>query len=790
MILIVLGCAWLAGMLLGSCISVPLPLAGTGIIPFLTLPFLRRHRKYAVLAGLSLILLFSGAWYYRVTLSSDTENSLARYNDTGTVELRGTVARYPERKNTGTRFHFQADAVKIDGKWQDVSGTALIFVPFFTGYDYGDELLLEASLHRPQKLDDFDYETYLAVKGIYAVAWNPHIEILSKGKGAAPVRWMYAFRNGCAGVIGRVIPEPQASLVTGILLGMKGGIQESTRQAFSITGTSHILAISGLHLGIIAGIAVTLGLRIFGRRGFLYVWLALAVIWLYALLSGMNPPVVRAAIMVTLYLAAEFFGRQRGSLSALVIAAAVMAGCTPRLLWDASFQMSFAAMAGLIFLFPPIQSLGNRLIPERFHTHNRLMSLLTTVIDSLGVSAAAVCAVWPLTAGYFGVISPAGALATFVTLPALPVIIFSGLLCGAAGLLFLPLGQVIGWIAWLAASWILLAVDLFSKLPALESVTVRPVLIIVYYACLLGAAWYVNRKLKNTETEEPAFTRVSLMKDNAVIVALSVLAVFSLVSVASMPDRLLHVSFLDIGQGDAILISKGTRQILVDGGPTPDAVMVKLGEQMPFWDRTIDLVILTHPDADHLTGLLEVIARYRVGQVACSDIGSDSLLYHRFCSLLEEKNIGRIVIDSGDRITLGQDVVLSVFNPSGESAGKNIDNDSVVLSVTTGSVSFLLTGDIPAETEIALLSSRLVTKCTVLKVAHHGSSTSSSPEFLNVVRPDTAVISCGRDNPFGHPVPEVIDRLERTGALVYRTDVLGTIEYVTDGNTLRMLSSE
>jgi competence protein ComEC len=246
---------------------------------------------------------------------------------------------------------------------------------------------------------------------------------------------------------------------------------------------------------------------------------------------------------------------------------------------------------------------------------------------------------------------------------------------------------------------------------------------------------------------------------------------------------------LDVGQGDAILIRQGNFEVLVDGGPSPQAISLALGKNLPFWDRTIDLVVLTHPHDDHLAGLVEVLRRYRVEQVleppAIEDDSMDYTpdLYAEWRRLIAEKGIQTITAQAYQELRCGQ-IVMEVLNPPAESltgTQSDVDNNGVVLEVRVGDISFLLTGDLMAEGEQELIMNRMLSNCTVLKVAHHGSKTSSSQGFLNVVRPQAAVISVG-ENDYGHPSAAVLDRLK--GLMFYRTDEDGAITFFTDGMSL------
>ena len=259
------------------------------------------------------------------------------------------------------------------------------------------------------------------------------------------------------------------------------------------------------------------------------------------------------------------------------------------------------------------------------------------------------------------------------------------------------------------------------------------------------------------------------------------------------PDDRVHVYFLDVGQGDATLIKQGNIDILIDGGPSPQAIDTELGKRLPFWDRSIELVVLTHPHADHLAGLVEVLSRYQVGEVlypalATSDEWEyDKPLFDEWLRLISEKNIKSVLAQAYQELSVG-DIVIDVLNPPASpltGTESDIDNNSVVLQVRAGDISFLITGDLMWEGEQELAYERLLPQSTVLKVAHHGSDTSTTDEFLNVLMPQIAVISVGV-NDYGLPKAEVVDRLAgRLGAAnIYRTDEDGTIEFVTDGRRL------
>ncbi len=802
MSLIYLSCAWLAGIFLGASFNLPLAFVFTGLIPLPLLLLTHPHRKPIILTSLCLVAFFGGAVYFPSSLPRADEQHLQFYNDRGAVEIKGLVDRDPEPGDKTTHLQLSASEIRLAGEWHKVSGTALLFVPGYPAYSYGDVLRVKGELNKPSQLDDFNYEEYLAHQEIYSTMLYPKIEVLETGQSFKPLVWVYSLRNRLSQTLTSVLPEPQAALAQGVILGMRGNIPSSVQADFSRSGTAHILAVSGQNLTIVAGILLSLGIWLFGRRRHIYIWLALGIIWLYALLTGMQPPILRAAIMSSLFLTAELLGRQRSAGTALVLAAAVMVGISPQVLWTASFQMSFMAMAGLIFISPRLQSSGRKAVSAVLGEEGVAVPVANFVTDSFSTTLGALIALWPLIAYYFGIVSWVAPVANFFALPAMPGIIITGALAGGLGVFVLPAAQVIAWLAWLFLSYLLLVVKIFAIITPVE-LEFNVTLIWVYYTVLALVIWLiVNRQrwvnLMPGITDrlksgiDKSFNLVARLPRKWVLPPLLVVAILAWLTSASMPDDNLHVSFLYVGQGDAILIQKGSQQILVDGGPSPQALASGLGREMPFWDRTIDLVVSTHPDADHITGLVEVLQRYRVGQVLYPDLeyNSPGTFYNEWLGLIRAKNIKYTLAQAGQQIDFGDGIIAEVLNPrkpflSGTEAEVD-NNNSVVLRLEMGEVSFLLTADIQEPAELELIAGRANLTSTVLKVAHHGSVTSTSTQFLAVVNPRLAVISVGAGNSFGHPNAAVMDRLKQQLGQedTYRTDEHGTIEFITDGERL------
>jgi competence protein ComEC len=801
--LIYLSAAWVTGIYLGSKIALPWGIIFIGLIPLCLIPFLVQYKKHLLIAGFCLFALLGGCIRFQSSLPVINEQHIQFYDEKGTVEIEGMVCTEPETRNTTSVLQLSANEIQIEGTKREISGKALVRVPRYNEYHYGDILKVTGDLETPPQFDDFDYRGYLARQGIYSVINYPAIETIETGKGFKPLAWIYSLRNRLSQSLSIALPEPQASLAQGILLGVRGNIPFSLQEAFSRTGTAHLLAISGLHLSIIIGILLSAAIWLFGRRYSIYIWIAFLAIWLYALFTGMRPPVVRGAVMGSMFLLAEYLGRQRSASTALAFAAAVMVGIEPQILWDASFQLSFMAMAGLIFLSPYFQTWIRKGIAVTVGREGPAASLCNFVADCFAVTLAAILATWPVITYYFGVVSFVGLPATFFALLALPGIIITSALVAVVGLLAPFVAQLLGWIAWLFLSYFILVVQVFDALPfsSAKLSNIQIWQIWIYYASLFAIMAAINyrRKLadffhltasKISPSVSSASTLASKFPKKWIISPLLIATLLVWVAFLNMPDDRLHISILDIGQGDAILIQTPNRQdILIDGGPSPQAIGLELGRKLPFWDRTIDLLILTQPQADHVTGLIEVLQKYKVQQIIEPGITYSSATYQQWLKLVSDNEVKHITGHAGQEINLGSGIKIEVLHPSSpllQDTSDDIDNNGMVLRLSWNQVSFLFTADIGHEAEWYLIAQRANLKSTALKVAHHGSQTSTSPQFLAVVNPEVAAISVGASNRFGLPNSEVLNRLtERVGSdRVYLTSTHGTIEFITDGERL------
>ena len=732
------------------------------------------------------------------------------------AEVSATVRITDAPTPSGGRYRFRAQATdNPDGSPTHVpAGTNLLVHalppdalvsqrsgPFLR---YGDTLRLSGSLERPEPIGDFDYAAWLESQRIAGVMWARHVEPISTGDGFKPAALLHRVRTELADAIGNGIPAPQSGLAQALLLGIRTELPHEVKDSFRTAGMSHLLAISGLHVGIVMALTLAAASALAGRNHPLAVAVSLLVVWAYAVLSGLDPPVTRAAIMGSLFLSQGLLGRGMRGLTALLLAAALMLAVNPSLLSGLSFQLSFTAMAGVILAMPLIAGLTAAVSAPLSASGPWLARwsqyALSLLIASVVVSTTTTLATLPLVAWHFGEIPLMSVPATVLAMPAMPAALLGAMATALAGLVATPLAVALGALAWAPLAWLTWVADAMPPL-LLSAPWLTPEAMAAWLAALallavLASSLRMRRAvagLRRRPRWRPGALPALLAGGIPVVAVATLLLVGQLTS--AKPDGLLHVYVLDVGQGDAIfVVTPDGRQMLIDGGPDAQSVMTALAPLLPPGDRALDVVAATHLDRDHVGGLLGLLSRYRAGVVLQSqtaDQSQDATLYPQWQAVLDRHRHPSAIVRAGHHLALGQHVTLAVLHPpaDGPPPGRhhNSNDASAVMRLDYGQISFLLTGDVEADAERRLLATAAANlRADVLKASHHGSRTSTTPAFLAAVNPRTAAVSAGRDNPFGHPHPDVMARLEsHVGPRrVFLTARDGAIEYLSDGKTL------
>lgn len=517
--------------------------------------------------------------------------------------------------------------------------------------------------------------------------------------------------------------------------------------------------------------------RTFGRRWAVYGTIPAVIA--YTILVGGDPPVVRAAVMGCLTLVALQLGRRNDALNALAFTALAMTAARPMALWDVGFQLSFAATLGLILYSAPLQKRTEQFITARIPTAWAKPGI-RWLNGGLVVTLSAQILTLPLTVAYFRNLSPVSLLANLFILPAQPQVMAWGGSALLLGLVWGPLGAPVAWVAWLFAAYTVRVAELFAGLPGASLQVARvPAAVIVGYYVAVAALTSSSARMRRWLS--PALRRWARAVNRWRFAGgIAVITVLVWIAALQMPDGRLHIHFLQVGEGDAVLIrTPAGRTALIDGGSDPARLLSELGKRLPFWDRDIDLVALTHPHADHAGGLIGVLQRYDVGVFVEARSGATPE-YKACIAAIQAKGIPRLEAAPGQRFVLDDGVVLEALFPSPQSDCRSPNDCSLVLRLSMGSASFLFPGDLEEMGQAALLNERDVPPTMVLKVSHHGGATALLDGFLAAVSPQIAVIQSGPRSA-ADPHPTTLRKLESAGAAIWQTRLQGSLEVVTDG---------
>jgi len=551
------------------------------------------------------------------------------------------------------------------------------------------------------------------------------------------------------------------SVAAALVWARREAVPPAVREAFARAGTAHLMAISGFHVGVVGGVLLTI-LGVLGLPPSPRQVLAGLGVWAYVLAIGLPDAAVRAAVLLTLLLLGRLTGRALVPSGALATAFLGFLVLDPGALARPGFQLSFAGAAGLTYGYEPvrhwIQRSGRGRIP-------------VAAANGAAAGVAATLATLPIVAWHFGRVSLLGIPMTLVSAPLL-VLAIPGLFLIL--LLSSPLPAVAGFLA-LGVDWILATLlSLTQGAASLPFASVWvPEPMIVAGLGALGVCGFLAWWL-------PGAGRVSMGPVVAGAVLTGIVLAMPVVGLASRGT--LEVIVLDVGQGDATLIrSPAGRWILVDAGPRTASFDAGESTVVPFLRRrgvgALAFMVLTHPDMDHVGGAAAVLEVVPTGAVLDPGVAAGTDAFLDVLRAAHAKDVPWRIVEAGDSIDL-DGMALRVLAPepgSPEDPREDNNDASVVLEVRFGDFSALLTGDAPSAAELRFAPSILSSRVSVLKVGHHGSATSTSGTLLERALPEVALISVGQRNRFGHPDPEVLERLESAGVEVFRTDEGGDI---------------
>jgi len=764
-----------SGILLGSRLAPAPAIAVIGLLTCLGAAWTAYSLKKNTLSlGLALLAtIFLGANIYAQADNDYERNPIKKLDFSGYADFCGRLYRSPSFGIGRTTLFLRIEKASFQGREVKARGNLRVTVLHPSAYPSplevkaGDRVKVSAQLLSTHNFRNFGGSRMAdlrKVQRIHSQAVAKSALLVEKeprsGRASLP-HLISSLRRAFERQIedhfstaDRTALSQQGAVLEAMLLGERGRMNEETTTALQKSGLFHLIAISGAHIGIIS-VLFFFVLRLFRVPKRVSYLVLIVLLLFYSLLVGGRASVFRATIMALLYLSGKLLWEQTRLLNTVSFSAFVLLLLNPFSLFEPGFEMTYAATLSIILFYPRVSKFLSRL-PLR-------------IGELLALSLTAQLGVLPLLAGFFNRVTFSALL---LNIPAMPLV---GVIMGS-GFVFLALSPPSPAMTALLVPGIKFLVNvflwisrLFDAVPAFSYriPTPPPAVVIGYYLFLLVLLL------------RPRFRGQRLLGFSLFAIFLAVLITYPF---PPRPSPALRITFLDVGQGDSILIEfPGKKKMLVDGGGMPESSF-DIGEQVvsPFlWRRGIkklDYVVLTHAHPDHLNGLVAVARNFRVVEFWEAFSPDRNPAYEELKRSLSEPALQRRVF-RGFKLQEGPVMIEALYPEESAPLTRKVDNDdSLVLRLTADGVSILLAADIGRASEKAIVDDQIIVRSQVLKSPHHGSRTSSSAAFLAAVEPRVAVISAGRGNIYGVPHPEILKRYEAAGMLVLRTDLDGAVE--------------
>ncbi len=787
----------------------------------------------AVLAVLAAVGLAAGG-SRADRLLRETAGSLAREGEGGAVAFTGTVA---ECGAADTGIRLSVDHLTIQRK--DNSEQTLfpkLNVMITTEYEEllpGDRIAVSGEVvfwDPASNPGQFDLQSYYACRNTLCVLSRAQIRVVERGA-MSPARALCLARRRLGAIFERILEERQAKTMEAICLGERALLSQEWKQLYQEGGIAHILAISGLHISLI-GMCLYRLLRRLGAPFALCCAVSGGAVALYVGMTGAAVPAVRALIMFAFWLGAQLSGRKYDMTTAAAAAAVLLLFADARNLTQSSFLLSFGAVLTIALLVPCVQKSVRKAAELRARgvflsggAKGRSVSVLLSGAKGRSVSVLfSGGALWlgtlPITLYFFYQAAPWSILLNLAVVPLMPLLMLCGFSAAAAGLVSLPLGTFLAAPAHYLLALFEFLCHLKEGLPLPLWVAGRPAWwrIALYYGLLLaaglaarrrtekrgGRAWARQKELPQSVDSRRTAKRGGHAGMCSICLLWLVCGILCVRLMSAPIPGELTVTCLDVGQGDAALIRlPGGVSCLVDGGSSSESKLwqYRIGRTVKYYGvRTLDYIFLSHADEDHISGIEEYLQEYEPG-FAGENIHGVTLKnlvlppaagaedFARLRALAREKGIRVLQMEAGGNIagkSSGETWSITCLAPDAAALTGDRNEDSMVLLLQYGAFRMLFTGDLEGEAERRLAESGTELSADVLKVGHHGSGNASSERFLEQVQPRLAVISCGEDNPYGHPAPGTVARLQNVGCRILQTSLGGAVTIESDGDTYRV----
>jgi len=775
-------------------------------------PFLKKDFLVPIILFFALGYLLIQPW----TSPHFPSNHIIHFTDSNKWKIVGTIDQSVEKIKHRQKFILSAETLEEKNNKFCVTGKIRVTV---TGDEpvlsFGDRISFTAkikSLRNFKNPGGFDYKRFMAFKSVFgsSYAHGEKVTVISESQDRGIRRTISNVRCRISALIEKEGGGNHQGVLKALIVGQRQQIPQDLRDAFNRSGVGHLLAISGLHIGIVATVAFMIFSCMLSRfKLFLFnAWvkkgaavLSFMPVLAYGLLSGMAPSTQRAVIMVGVFLMTFLFEREHDLMNTLALAAMLILIVHPPSVFSISFQLSFSAVLSIIYGLSKVHK--RRAVLSDGQKKSLFTGITSKLFSFFLVSFFAIIGTLPLVMLYFNQASLIGIFANFLIVPIIGFIVVP---TGLFSVFLYPVsGEAASWFLYISGAVLSKAislVNLFSNLPfaAVKTITPSYFEICCYYFMMWALLNLKRARPETSEIEKSDFAG----KTARVLLAVVLLALVGDICYwlnIRFRNKDLRVTVIDVGQGSSNLLElPGGYCILADGGGFYDNSVFDMGARViaPFlWRKkikTVDTLILSHPNSDHLNGLIYIARHFNVKNVWTNGEKRNTLGYKKFMKIIREENIDMPGFKDMPRTCKINGVALEILYPKRDFLDKrkkekwrDTNNNSLVVKADFGKYSFLLSGDIMKRAERELVS--MVGEnlhSTVLIAPHHGSKSSSSGLFLDKVNPEYIIISSGWKNRFHFPHPSVLKRYAGLGGKILRTDINGAITMVTDGQSLEI----
>lgn len=694
------------------------------------------------------------------------------------VQIIGTIISNPIEKEYNLQYILKVEDINNDSSFKDTK--ILIKIKKKNSkLKYGDKIKINTQIKEPEiqrNEGGFNYKQYLKTKKIYAIADVNKINLMKENN----VNFIDKFTNVISRSISKrtseLLKEDEASILTAMLIGNKDSLNENIKEDFRKSSLSHILAISGMHVSyIIMGITFIINKTKVNKK--ISKIITILFLIFFIILTGKTPSVQRACIMSIYMILGNLLYKKTNILSSISISMIFILLENPYSILDIGLQLSYAGILGIVIIYPILNKYKSSKIIK--------IKIIDKIIDIILVTLSANIVLFPIILFHFNTISTTFLLSNLLVSPIIGIIIFLGFFTIIISYTFPFMIAIFSNALQFALTILLKIANLIGNIPfsRIYLPTPKIYMIIIYYLTLFIILKYkkiINKKI--------------IKKIIAILLVFSILINIVILKI----PKNLEIYFIDVGQGDStLIITPNKKKILIDGGGASENSTYDVGKNilLPYLlDKqiiNIDYIIFSHFDSDHSQGLAYTIQELKVNNVIIGKQFEMSKNYEEFIKIVKGKNIKVYTVTAGQKINIEKDLYFDILWPDSTNVISDnvLNNNSLVCKLEYKNFSMLFTGDIEEKAERAMLekykNDLRILKTTILKVAHHGSKTSSSKEFLKAIKPKIALIGVGKDNKFGHPNNIVLKNLEGLNCKIYRTDENGEIKIITDGKNIK-----